>query len=243
MPAAALRVLWLVPISALLLLNLFVAGSFRLPFPEANAMRVPSDDAVESGAFLTLGMRRLAADLSLIRLIMYYGTPELEHAEEGHDHASHTGRAHGVDYGGGSYHEILDRTLQVLDLDPYFTYAALFSAGALAFNLQRPDEALAVLQKAMERNPKEWTYHAYVVAIGFHKKGDAKQVLEQLTPVLSEPDCPTLLKNMVAFLNRRLGHKEEAIRLYREILLAKDKSYEGFARRALVNSRGKCNGD
>ena len=42
-----------------------------------------------------------------------------------------------------------------------------------------------------------------------------------------------MLKHLLAFLDLRLGRREEAIRLYREILRSRDKGYAEFARGAL----------
>lgn len=209
-----------------LLLNAWALGLRRPPLPEPSSMRLDPSDAAETAAFLTLGMRRLGADIAFVRLLMYYGTPE-PGAEEHEEAAGH------YHHEGGSYAELGPRTLRIMDLDPYFAYAPLFGAGALAFNLNRPDEALAVLEAAADRDPKQWKYRAAMAGIGFHKKGDPLKVIRELSPMLAEPDCPTLLKNLLAFLNRRAGRREEAARIYRDILTSRDPAYYAMARQAL----------
>lgn len=206
---------------ALPLLNWAAGGIAPNPFPSTLQTRLTAEHAMQTAGFLTLGMHRLAADIEFIDLLTYYGDWENNVQERINEN------------GGGHYPEIKDRTLRVLDLDPYFTYAALYGSGSLAFNLDRPQEALEVLQKATAFQPKEWKYHAYVIAIGLRSKNDVQGFLNQLTPILEEPDCPTQLKNMLAFINMRLGHRDEAIRIYKEILASHDPNYAHLARQML----------
>ena len=104
------------------------------------------ETAVETAGLLSLGLRRLAADLQLIRLLVYYGTPEPDepgHEEPGHDHAAHR-------WGGGRYPEMAERARRIVALDPSFSYALLYAAGAIAFNLDRPDEALELVTLGLQ---------------------------------------------------------------------------------------------
>jgi tetratricopeptide (TPR) repeat protein len=177
---------------------------------------------VESAGLYALGMRRAAADLGLIRLIIYYGTAQRgdhDHGQPGHVHSE------------GDHRELAPRALAVLDADPAFTYAALFAAGALAFNLQRPAEALEVLEYALARDPKNWKLRAYVAGVGFHKKGDRKAVISALEPVLAYSDCPAMVKNLMAVLYKREGRLEKARALYTELLEHPD--YSVVARQQL----------
>ncbi len=190
--------------------------------PAPLPLRLSPETAVESAGLLSLGMRRLAADAGMIRLLIYYGTVEAGADEEA------------AEQGGGDYPEIAVRARRILALDPTFSYAALWAAGALAFNLKRPDEALALLDDAMKADPRNWKYRAYLGAIGFQKKGDPDRVLALLQPTLSEPDCPTMIKSMVAFLYFQRGHREEAERIYLDILAtSRDEGYRDTARRML----------
>ena len=47
---------------------------FRPPFPPPGHMKVAPDEAVEVVGSLSLGMRRMAADIAFLRLLQYYGT-------------------------------------------------------------------------------------------------------------------------------------------------------------------------
>lgn len=218
--------------SLVCVLNALSAKLPRAPFPGPDSMRLTHEDATQNCALLALGMRRLAADLAFIRLLMYYGTPEGEAPHSGSP-AEPERHEHDRSYGGGEYAEMLPRALRVLELDPYLSYAPLWSSGALAFNLNRPEEALQVLRAAVRWQPRQWKYRAYMAAIGFHKDGNPKEVVAELTPLLSDPDCPALIKNILAYLNRRLGRGEEAVRIYLDLLASRDSSYHPVARKAL----------
>ena len=145
-------------------------------------------------------------------------------------------------YGGGTYADLAPRARRILDLDPAFSYVPIYTSGALAYNLNRPDEALALLEYASKRDPKNVKYGAYIAAIGFHRHGDAEAVIRLLEPLLDTPDCPTLIKSMVAFLDKRTGRLEEAARLYRDILEnSRDAGYRSTAERMLREISGRLN--
>lgn len=198
----------------------------------SSRMNIEAEGAIETAALFSLGMRRMAADLALIRIIIYYGTPE--DRPDYRDHDAH-GDTHdrGRRGGGGSYPRLAALSMRLLDLDPLFSYGALFGAGALAFNLDRPDDALKVLQYALARDPKNIQYQAYIAAIGFHEKGDPESVIRILEPFIEDPECPTMIKSMMAFLYRRNGRIKDAIRLYLDIY--ENSRAENYRRSALKN--------
>lgn len=201
-----------------------------------------ADTALEGASLLALGMRRLAADLGVIRLIIYYGTPE-SRGDDGHDHGDgHGTRDHAAfdpehperHYGGGKYPLMAAKAKSILDMDPAFKYPVLFAAGSLIFNLNRPDEAFDLLTYALETDPTDLKYRSYLAAIGLHRKGDVEGVIRQLEPSLSQPDCPTMIKSMMAFIYRKNGYKEKAIKLYLDIYEnSRDAGYRMIARSKL----------
>lgn len=188
-----------------------------------------ADTAVESAGLYSLGLRRAAADLGLVRTLIYYGTgeppegtPDSGHGEAGHHHAQ------------GMHKELLPRGLAIIDADPSFTYAALYVAGALAFNLDRPDEGLEMLKYALSRDPRNASLRSFAAAVGFHKKGDIDGVIELLEPLLAEPDCPTMTKHMLAYLYRKDGRLARSRTLYADILEhSRDEGYRSMAAAAL----------
>ncbi|MDD5629566.1 MAG: hypothetical protein PHU21_10915 [Elusimicrobia bacterium] len=208
------------------------------PAPWPLRQSLGPDSALETAALLSLGMRRLAADLGLVRMLIYYGTPESGGHEAHEEHEGHDpfDPAHPeLSWGGGSYPELGPRALRILDADPSFSYAALLAAGALAFNLNRPEEALRLLDYARSRDPRNSEYQAYVAAIGFHRRGDPQGVISRLEPVLRAPDCPVMVKHLVAVLYVRAGQRGKARNLYREIRdTSKDAGYRRMAEAALA---------
>lgn len=197
-------------------------------------VRLEGPGAIQDLGFIGLGMRRQAADLHFIRLLQYYGTQE-EGAEEekghsGHDHAGPPHRG----FEGGVYAEVLPRTLHILELDPYFRYAVLYSAAALAYNLNRPDQAVELLNAALRRDPKAWRYHLYIAAIAYRREREFGKLVAILEPALSDPDCPAMLKTILAGIHQKLGNKERAIALYRDIeRTSRDPEYQRLARERL----------
>ncbi|HAH05279.1 MAG TPA: hypothetical protein DCM05_01955 [Elusimicrobia bacterium] len=220
-------------------LNAALLSRWAPPVLPGQKLHLAPEDAVGHIGFMALGMRRLAADVAFIRMLVYYGSPEgekehpYEYLAEYYSQASPEHHA----YEGGGYPQLGPRSLRILELDPYFSYAPLYAAGALAFNLQRPEEALTLLDEARRFEPRNWRYSAYMAAVAFHKKGDGMKVLSELAPALADPDCPTMLRNIAAFINLRYGRKEEAARLYEEILLSRDDNYHAEARRKLKELR------
>lgn len=210
-------------------LVLYFHLTLRSSFPSLDKINLKPDEAVEGIAFLSLGLRRLAADLHFIRLLQYYGGPDEEVSEEeeleevyglrpAHHHAE------------GRYEEVLPRAYKILSFDPYFRYACLYAAGALAFNLERPDQALELLRTGVRMDPQAWSYHLYMAAITYQKTGEAEKVLGLLDQAIREPEAPALLKSVTASLYEKLGRSREALGIYQDILeTSRDPSYKELA--------------
>ena len=194
--------------------------AWKSPFPPPDAIREVRRSAVSDAIALSLGLRRLAADLWFIRLLQYYGNRSQEEMEA--SDSSELSQA----YGTGSYPEFLPMARHVLALDPYFTNAGLFAAGALAFNMYKPEEAVAFLNGAMQYSPREWKYPTLLSAIGYSKAEDPGKIADIITPLLDEPDCPVMLRQLGAFLNKKAGNYRRAYSIYRTILeTSKDPFY------------------
>ena len=233
-------------ITAVVSLNRAIPSVLPVPYPSPTEVNLATEDAVTNASLLTLGMRRLAVDIMLIRTIVYYGTKESEmslayqrrigllptfpHDEEDDHHHHEGGRVkHGPR---GIYPDLAPRARRMIVMDPFWTYPPLWVAGALAFNQNRPQEALSVLRAARKYLPDEKRYLTYMAAIAFHKDGDLAGTVEELAPLLDK-DSPTMIKNMVAFMYVRLGRKREAGLLYLDILESRNTKYHKSARRAL----------
>lgn len=223
---------WLAAVSAAAALGLAVSGLPKASFPPNAAVSLSGDGVVASATLWSLGMRRFAAELGFVRALVYFGTHEDE-LEEHDPHEDGTAHAHAHDLVLGRYPELLPRFKRILALDPYWVHPVLWGAGALAFTVNRPDEALLVLDEGLRARPTDAKMLATVAAVAYQKRGDLTQSLERLMPVVDSGEAPTMLKNIAAYMNERAGNRDVARRLYREILDSRDLSYHDNAERGL----------
>ena len=206
-----------------LFLSLFLINGFfsslgpTESLPDFSSSKHP----VEILTLLNLGLRRLAADIAMVRLLIYYGSSEAM--------ADDLNPPKGVTL----YPGILPRAQEILSLDPSFSYVRFYAAGALAFNLGRPDEAIELLREGLILDPDNSKYKAYIAAIAFSQKGDARQAVEALSPYLNSPKTPSMIKNVAAFIYLRLKKWPQAAELYQELLKSKDAGYRKEAKKML----------
>ncbi len=206
-----------------LFLSLFLINGFfsslgpTESLPDFSSSKHP----VEILTLLNLGLRRLAADIAMVRLLIYYGSSEAM--------ADDLNPPKGVTL----YPGILPRAKEILSLDPSFSYVRFYAAGALAFNLGRPDEAIELLREGLILDPDNSKYKAYIAAIAFSQKGDARQAVEALSPYLNSPKTPSMIKNIAAFIYLRLKKWPQAAELYQELLKSKDAGYRKEAKKML----------
>jgi len=217
--------------AACLLSAQLLANGKRLPYPDAASSDSRYSSGMRDAGFLAFGARRLGADIAFIELLQYYGR---------HENESEDPNAGFYVYGlkpppswkveGGVYPELLARTKRVLWLDPYFRFAVFYAAGALAFNLHRPQEALEVLAEGGKWLPKEWKYDVLAAAIGYSKNGDPTKQAAELDRVISDPDAPDMLRQLAAFLNKKAGNYRRAYEIYGMLLHSSDQGYVSNAR-------------
>jgi hypothetical protein len=216
--------------------GLAASGAYVPHYPPPYEIRVPASGAAGDMFSLALGARRLFADLWFMRLMQYYGTQEDIDGEEEEcqEHPGQHHHHHGMN-GEGNYPEFLPRARHILELDPHFSTAGLYGAGALAFNLDRPAEAQELLNFGIKQAPREWKYPLLLAAIGYSKATEPMKIAEAIRPVLSDPDCPVMLKQLAAFLNKKAGNLAAAAAIYADIAAtSKDTAYVANARRELA---------
>lgn len=221
----------------------YTASAYRSPFPPPSEMRAPLQGAAGDMLALAAGARRLFADLWFVRLMQYYGTRELseeaaEPGHEGHGHSvdglGHAHCAHDENYGKGKYPLFLPMARHVLEVDHSFSAAGLYGAVSLAFGLNRPAEAEQLLAYGLKYSPREWKYLTVLAAIGYSKAQDPAAVARTIAPLLKDPDCPVMLKQLAAFLNKKAGDYAAAAAIYADIAAtSKDEAYVKNARREL----------
>lgn len=211
--------------------------AYRPHFPPPSEILVPVKGAAGDMFSLALGTRRLFADLWFIRLMQYYGTREKPLAGKELECAEHPGAPrhdhHGLN-GEGLYPEFFSRARHILELDPHFASAGLYAAGSLAFNMDRPAEAEALLNFGIKYAPREWKYATLLAAVGYSKAQDPAAVARTITPLIRDKDCPVMLKQLAAFLNKKAGDLAAAAVIYSDIAAtSRDAAYVDNARREL----------
>ncbi|MCX5785412.1 MAG: hypothetical protein NTX59_06970 [Elusimicrobia bacterium] len=201
-------------------------------FPPPSALREVRHSALEDMLALSLGARRLFADLWFIRLMQYYGSHEpCPGGEEPDEDGECPG---GPRFGEGKYPEFLSLSRHIAALDPYFKNAVLYSAGSLAFNMNRPKEAENILNYALANTPRDWKFLTMLTAIGYSKSAEPAKVAQIIAPLVREHDCPVMLKQLAAFLNKKAGNYAAAAALYTDMLqTSKDPFYTSNAKKEL----------
>lgn len=160
-----------------------------------------------SGIFL--GMRRMTADIAWIAVLQYYGSYDMIHQ------------------GPNSDSKVLHPALKVLvqrviRLDPYFHFAHLYGAGSLAFNLDRYDEALEILEEGIKYNPTYWKFRLYVAAIVWKQKGQYDNMIPLLEQAITYPDCPAMVKSCLANIYKARKNYARALQIWLGVLEQKN---------------------
>ena len=233
-------------------------GVSRAPAPAFPVFERPAMElfaAQDAGMVLT-GARRLGADLAFIQLMQYYGTPEnanphhprgryrpdlKPHEEEGHDeheghvhiHMGSEGSADSTDRPSHGFPQLLEYTLRAGNLDPRFHFLFLFSSGALAFNLNRGDDAMTVLEQGIRGDPAFWRYRLYQGAIAFRKNQEIDKAIANLEEAIRDPECPSMIKNILGNIYIKQGNFQRAREIYLDLLNSRDPSYTTFAEQQL----------
>lgn len=200
-----------------------IGRSFAYPYPPFNQLVYDTGEAfagrislarplASEGGFRDLagplfGLRRLTADIAWISVLQYYGAHEAEEDENP--------SADSVDNG---YPALKKMVLRVIRLDPSLHYAALYGAGALAFSLNRPDEGLDILREAIGRDPTYWRFRLYVGAILYKQQGRFDRMIPLLEDAIRYPDCPTMVKSILANIYQERGENAKALEVWIGVL-------------------------
>jgi tetratricopeptide (TPR) repeat protein len=205
------------------LLSIFLLASeatrhFTNPFPPLGSSVTSPVAQLQDFIGITLGLRRLTADIAWIQTLIYYGTIETGHGEE---------EAHGG--GGGEYALFLPYCQRVVRIDPSFKYVYYYGSGVLGWNLNRISEAEELLQEGIQTHPKEWRLQQYLAALAYQKNKDVNKLTQFLELFLMEPDCPNLLRSILANIYKKQKHYHDALRVWLVVYKSKDSAYLGHA--------------
>ena len=113
-----------------------------------------------------------------------------------------------------------DDVLRIVRIDPYFRRAYMFGAGILAWfpSVNRPEEALEILAEGIQNNPSYWILRSYAGAIVYRKKADFVKVADLLEQAAQQPDCPGLVKAILANTYKAIGRYQDAVRVWEQVL-------------------------
>jgi hypothetical protein len=155
--------------------------------------------------FVSMGFRDILTDWIWIRFVQYYGEQRLT----------------SKDY---SY---VGHILKILtDLDSRFIHAYTFGAIILITDAKEEEKGYALLNKGMMDNPADW--HIPFMA-GFSRYVFSKDHTDALTYFkLSshKPNAPEMPRRFAAFISKKRGYLDVALRLWYELLETTENEYE-----------------
>ncbi|MGQ0645788.1 MAG: tetratricopeptide repeat protein [Elusimicrobiota bacterium] len=209
---------------------------------------VLEEHALMDVSLVLAGLRRFGGDLAFIQMLQYYSSAQVH--DEGPD--GHEKKEYHLNLGSeaaadlhphvrlDNYPRLFSHFTRIVSLDPYFQYAYLFGGGALAFNLNRNDEAVALLEKGMQMDPANWQLRLYAGAVAFRKADQMEKVIALLEDAIQHPDCPSMVENILANIYRKRGDIRRAAEVYLHMLeTSRDESYRSTARQKLKELQDK----
>ncbi|MCS7152288.1 MAG: hypothetical protein NZ928_07935 [Endomicrobia bacterium] len=191
---------------------------------------------------IIFGLRKLVSDIAWIQLLQYYGgePPEENHHCTNHNKCCHI--EHLTKIQPGKYKKLIDYCRRVTTLDPLYSFVYFYGVGALAWNLERPDEALEYLNEGLENlefqksNPNSdyWELVKYQQAIYYKLGGKYKEMLDQLKVIIQSGRAPNMVKAILANLYKKYGYYTEALEIWHELLFCNDPEYVERAKKQIV---------
>lgn len=175
--------------------------------PAAEVLYVPSPAVLTR---LALSYDAILADIYWIRTIQYYGSRRL---------AASPVKRYDLLY------PLLDLTTS---LDPYFGIAYRFGAYFLSEGAPggagRPDQAVALLEKAMRANPDRWEY-PHDIAFVYYRLGDYRKAGEWFQRAAQVPNAANWLGPMAAVTLAKGGDRETSRAIFRRLYATADQRW------------------
>jgi tetratricopeptide (TPR) repeat protein len=186
------------------------------PFPPLTVSLASPAAYLSDFAGMAMGFRRLTADLAWIQTLIYYGTDE--ETEEGR----HTPE---MEEGIRGYPLFLAYCQRVAGIDPYFKYIFYYGGAVLGWNLNRLDEAEELLKEGIRLHPKEWRLQQFLAGLAFQKNHDINHLISFLEVFIEEPDCPNILRSILANIYKKQNRYRDAIRVWIKVYNTGDPNY------------------
>ncbi len=167
------------------------ARSVRPEDPNVGVSYLPTSEALK---LVSMGYENVVADALWLRTVTYYG--------------AWAKGDHGLDF----FRELTHR---VVDLDPWFVEGYKFGAFVLADDLERMDEAHALLAKGSERMPNNWEFPFNRGLLEYTVRLDDREAARWFREAAETPTAPDMVHRFAAFVTSRAGDLEKAYALWR----------------------------
>ncbi len=172
---------------------------------------------------LAFGFRALAADLYWVRAIQHFGGARLET---------------GPDTAGQRYALLYPLLDIATTLDPWFNIAYRFGAIFLGEpppgGPGRPDQAIALLRKAVVAMPLKWQYYYDVGFVYYWRLRDYKTASEWFQRAAEQPDAPNWLPSLAASMLTRSDDRATARAMWQRLLQSEQDWIRRTADRSLL---------
>ncbi len=120
---------------------------------------------------------------------------------------------------GTRFSKLYDYCCLTSDLNPQFVSIYTFGASALAFHLNRIDEAAKLLEKGIKSNPHAERLKFLLAAILYEHTERYDLIIPVLEEEAERPDVPPMLVNILANTYKKVGRYQDAIRIWKKTLL------------------------
>jgi hypothetical protein len=266
------------PLLSLLLIFILLAFSsvllteaFIYPYSHVKSSPIPRYTVMDLCGAMA-GLRRLSADIAWIQLLQYYGSPEttidkdteyqvsidmVKHLLGKNDFEKETcldpnctdKHHYHPNIEGGVYPELYKYCLRVIQLDPFFSFAYLYGAASLGWNLNRPDEAIELLQTGIsnmetfrseitkDTHQPYWQLHLYLGALTYRKMGEFEKMRGLLETAVLQPECPNMVKVLLANIYQKESKFAPALKLWLEVYDSGDPAYSRRAAEKITELR------
>jgi len=182
------------------------------------------------------GHRRIAADIVFVQTLQYYGSIHKEEISAG----AKAEPGEGFGTGLVRYDKLFSYALRSVRLDRNFEYAVTFTAAALAWVQKRENEAIALLTDAIDYweaqkldTPVFYQSSLYLSAIAVTKEKGIAEATEYMEKVITYPDCPDMVKNILGEIYFRAKDYKNAVRVLEMNLDSRDPNYREKAQKKI----------
>jgi tetratricopeptide (TPR) repeat protein len=155
------------------------------------------------------GLRLLASHVFWVKVLIYYGD---------------------ADNAADRYSQIYPYCSLATDLNPYFIPSYQFGASVLAFHVRRVEEAVRLLQKGIDANPKAKSAPLQVLlaAIVYQNQEEYDKVIPRLEALLNTGNAPEMMVRILANMYQKVGRTGDAVKIWLNILKTSEIPAERF---------------